>query len=185
MSDLLKSQHPGKTILNMKPTSYSSIDDLTFDKRIRGETLEQIYDYYLKQRRIKFSSQSFSQSFNPSMSLDEFIKQIGYKDKTKRNALVKINYNNPFITSYYDNNVQPNSFPLKENKKRYLLHTIAPRHSYIIDLMFENKQYCYLVAININTRKLWVESTALNIETNDEESNDDFMNKAKQTLKSS
>ena len=44
---------------------------------------------------------------------------------------------------------------------------MAPRYSYMIDLMFENRKYCYLIAININTRKLWVENT--NIKTSDDD----------------
>ena len=76
-----------------------------------------------------------------------------------------------------------NRFPLKDNK-HYQLHTIAPRFSYIIDLMFENKEFCYLVAININTRKIWVEKT--NFEpppTSEEQSEEQFAKLAKVSMK--
>ena len=60
-----------------------------------------------------------------------------------------------------------NTFPLKENLKRYRLHKIAPRGTYMIDLMFGSNKLTYLVAININTRYACVELT--NIIGNDNE----------------
>ena len=54
--------------------------------------------------------------------------------------------------------ISTSKFPFKDNK-RFYLHTIAPKGTFIIDLMFENRQFCYLIAINVNTRKLWVEPT--------------------------
>jgi len=54
--------------------------------------------------------------------------------------------------------ISTSKFPIKDNK-RFYLHTIAPKGTFIIDLMFENRQFCYLIAINVNTRKLWVEPT--------------------------
>ena len=47
-------------------------------------------------------------------------------------------------------------FPLKENLKKYQLHKVARRGTYIIDLVFVGK-LCYLFAINVNTRYLFVE----------------------------
>ncbi|KAK8877899.1 hypothetical protein M9Y10_004662 [Tritrichomonas musculus] len=46
-------------------------------------------------------------------------------------------------------------FPLKDNKK-YQLHKVSPKDTYIIDLVFSGK-LCYLFAINVNTRYLFVE----------------------------
>ncbi len=51
-----------------------------------------------------------------------------------------------------------NSFPLKDNKKRYSLHVVAPIGTYIIDLMFVSG-FVYLIAINVNTRKAYARST--------------------------
>ena len=76
---------------------------------------------------------------------------IGFKSANKVKALKALYpekaINETTTTSY---------FPLKQNIKRYQLHKVAKRHSYIIDLMFVDK-LCYLVAININTRFLIVE----------------------------
>ncbi|KAK8881859.1 hypothetical protein M9Y10_044495 [Tritrichomonas musculus] len=76
---------------------------------------------------------------------------IGFKSVNKVKALKALypekTINEITTTSY---------FPLKQNIKKYQLHKVAKRHSYIIDLMFVDK-LCYLVAININTRFLIVE----------------------------
>ena len=76
---------------------------------------------------------------------------IGFKSANKVKALKALypekTINETTTTSY---------FPLKQNIKRYQLHKVAKRHSYLIDLMFVDK-LCYLVAININTRFLIVE----------------------------
>ena len=57
--------------------------------------------------------------------------------------------------------IQPqptNSFPMKDNKK-YQLHKIGPRGTYMIDLMFGENGLVYLVGINVNTRYGMVELT--------------------------
>ena len=76
---------------------------------------------------------------------------IGFKSANKVKALKALypekTINETTTTSF---------FPLKQNIKRYQLHKVSKRHSYIIDLMFIDK-LCYLVAININTRFLIVE----------------------------
>ena len=45
-------------------------------------------------------------------------------------------------------------FNQKEQTKKYMLKTVAPRHSFIIDYFFPGK-FIYLLAININTRKAY------------------------------
>lgn len=55
-------------------------------------------------------------------------------------------------------------FPDKLNRK-YLKHFVKPYGSWMIDLMFTD-ELCYLVAININTRKLFVMPT--NFQNDDE-----------------
>ena len=117
---------------------------------IHNLTIDEIYDYYIQKRSEKYNIETFK--------LEPFTtNKSGYKRK-------------------YSTDI-PNYFPLKSNIKKYSLHTISPRYSYIIDLMFENRKYCYLVAININTRKLWVECTNLikiNLKKNDNETDEDF-----------
>ena len=91
---------------------------------------------------------------------DQLFKGVGYKSFDKINHLLNTDFGKniqleltPKIKNY---------FPLKQNQKHFQLHTIAPKHSFIIDLMFENKIYCYLIAININTRKLYAVQTNIN-----------------------
>lgn len=78
------------------------------------------------------------------------INTIGFKSRSKIKALQSI----------YPNRKSPDnetsSFPLKRNIKQYQLHKVCPRGTYLIDIMFMDKYY-YLVAINVNTRYLFVE----------------------------
>ena len=60
------------------------------------------------------------------------------------------------------------SFPLKDNKKKYSLHVVAPIGTYIMDLMFVSG-FVYLIAINVNTRKAYAASTTNY--SNDDEAN--------------
>ncbi len=76
---------------------------------------------------------------------------IGFKSKNKINALM-----NQYKTLKPKIEIVNSYFPLKQNEKMYSLHKVASRNTYLIDLMFEDK-FVYLVAININTRYLFVE----------------------------
>ena len=162
----------------------TQIDKLTFKIRRGNDTLNNVYDYYLEQRRIKLASHQIKISpLDSNMNIDEFNKIIGYKGLNKRKTLIKSNYGNiQTIKLTNDAMTSINSFPLKENKQ-YFLHTIAPEYSYIMDLMFENKEFCYLVLININTRKLWVEETSFNIPLKEDETDEQFTKRAKELIK--
>ena len=86
-------------------------------------------------------------------------RTIGFKSPNKVEALRKINQD-------LQPNTQPKaSFPLKKNIKEYQLHQISSRGSYIIDLMFIY-HLCYLVAINMNTRYLYVKLTNIELGEN-------------------
>mgnify|MGYP001119269763 CR=1 FL=1 len=76
---------------------------------------------------------------------------IGFKSANKVKALKAL-----YPEKTINESTTTSFFPLKQNIKRYQLHKVSKRHSYIIDLMFIDK-LCYLVAININTRFLIVE----------------------------
>ena len=76
---------------------------------------------------------------------------VAFRSKNKIDALTK-QFQNLKTKDYNYNSY----FPLKQNNKQYSLHKVASRNSYLIDLMFETK-FVYLVAININTRYLFVE----------------------------
>ena len=130
------------------PKTIDDIKNFTYKYRKGYETINDIYDYYIQKRTEKYNRLHYK--------LEPFItNKHGYK--SKQNA-----------------EYTPNYFPLKSNFKTYSLHTIAKRHSYIIDLMFENRKYCYLVAININTKKLWVEPTNIKINHVEDESEQQF-----------
>ena len=95
---------------------------------------------------------------NKDMPINDFRDKIGYKDKKKRLALSKANYGS--INDEVLKTFPINRFPLKQNIKNYSLHTIAPKDTYMMDLMFDNhNEFCYLVLINVNTRKLYVRQT--------------------------
>ena len=130
------------------PKSIDEIKSLTYLYRKGYETFNTIYDYYIQKRTEKYNRLHYK--------LEPFTtKKHGYKSKRKGEQI-------------------SNYFPLKSNFKAFRLHTIAKRHSYIIDLMFENRKYCYLVAININTRKLWVEPTNIKINHVENETEQEF-----------
>ena len=71
-------------------------------------------------------------------------------------------------------------FPLKQNLKKYQLHKVSKRYTYLIDLMFVDK-LCYLIAINVNTRYLFA-GLMNNIVFNENDTDED---KAKRFSKAS
>ena len=112
-----------------------------------------------EQQAYKFYQDEFFAVPGVSIKIDEPKKldKLGFKDENKY----------IFGTRAYEikpkfNYTISNSFPLKENKK-YQLHKIAPRGTYIIDFMFNGK-LTYLVAINVNTRYGCVELTNISNE---------------------
>ena len=130
-------------------------------------TSSQLYKVYSDEYDLLNTNNIMKTSFNAT---SKFNRGIGYKTANKQNYLRK---HNQELKNEPAPNVDYGRFPLKQNLKQYQLHVIAPRHSFIIDLMFENNVICYLVAVNINTRKLFVEPTNI--------SEDDVSNKMKST----
>ena len=116
----------------------SSWNDVNRNKTTREYYNEYLEKYYRQSGQIKTAIVPFGNTF-------------GYKSKKKYNALLQINPNLKPV----DNNI-PSSFPLKDNIKKYQVHKVAARNTYIIDLMFSGK-LCYLVCINVNTKFLIVE----------------------------
>ena len=95
----------------------------------------------------------------------QFTNISGFRSKNKVKALQSLK---PELKTNTD---QPSSFPLKENKKKYQLHKVAPRNTYLVDIMIVRDLY-YLVAINVNTRYLFVKLTNLQV-SEDEYSKED------------
>jgi hypothetical protein len=64
------------------------------------------------------------------------------------------------------NAVQYEPFNLKLNKP-YMLHAVYQPNTYLIDLMFINREIVYLVCVNGNTRRLYAEPTNITIPAGD------------------
>ena len=109
-----------------------------------GLSLERNYDTF---KRLYFQQPGTTIAYTEQ----PFTGLIGFKGKNKVAAIKALQ------PTLKETTTQVNSFPLKQNKK-YQLHKVAARYSYLIDLMFSGK-LTYLVAININTRYLYVQLT--------------------------
>ena len=109
-----------------------------------GLSLERNYDTF---KRLYFQQPGTTIAYTEQ----PFTGLIGFKGKNKVAAIKALQ------PTLKETTTQGNSFPLKQNKK-YQLHKVAARYSYLIDLMFSGK-LTYLVAININTRYLYVQLT--------------------------
>lgn len=101
-----------------------------------------------------------------NINKDNFLKRVGFKSKNKVESLYKQQFNEDI--KYIPEPEQKNYFPTKDNKK-YQLHKVASKGTYLIDLMFSNK-LCYLIAINVNTKYLYAELTNI-IENTDNPEN--------------
>ena len=117
-----------------------------------------------QQEAYKYYQQRFFQLPGATIKIDEpkQINKLGFKDERKYKFGTR-NYEREAKINY----TLTNSFPLEENVKRYRLHKVAPRGTYIIDFMFDDK-LVYLVAINVNTRYGMIELTNISNENGPE-----------------
>ena len=107
------------------------------------KSIEQCYEEY-KQKYFKQPGTTVTYKFNdPGL--------IGYKGKDKIKTLTPL-----FPNKHVNENKIKSSFDLKNNIKHYQLHKCSARNTWIIDFMFCDK-LAYLVAINANTKYLYVE----------------------------
>lgn len=100
---------------------------------------------------------------------------IGFKSPKKVKALKSI-----LPERAVPDTSTPSTFPLKHNIKRYQLHKTCPSGTYLIDIMFVH-DYAYLVAINVNTRYLFVECMNEVIFGKDESKDKRFLKASKDT----
>ena len=109
------------------------------------------------------------------------VEVLGFKDKDKYKFGTRSYEINPEIKQTITNH-----FPLKDNLKKYSLHKVAPRGSYMIDFMIHKKKYVYLVAININTRYAMIEMTNITVpdEKDSQESQEKVLSKDAKTTSS-
>jgi len=160
---------------------------VSIDDRLKGFANE-----HVKQQRPKMDINEFSNEYrvywmNAKRNIEQLYKI--YSDEydmltPKSSKVVLPALAEPMMKRI---NKRP-TFPLKQNLKQYKLHTIAPAHSFIIDLMFENNVICYLVAININTRKLFIQATNITneqdiIDKNNQKTSKAYINALKTIMK--
>lgn len=118
---------------------------------------------------------------NVARDVIEQINKTGFKSPQKVLKIVGEMYpeidKNDLNINYIKQHLKMpvNSFPLKENKKRYSLRVVAPVGTYIMDLMFVSG-FVYLIAINVNTRKAYAKETS--IYESDEEAKEILVDKA-------
>lgn len=134
-----------KYYIKTHPDEKNPISYEQFEKMTRGwpnslKSIKEWHQYYLENHPSNFKSSIDTKTSNI----------IGFKSPNKIKALHTL----------YPDKIAPDlsitsNFPLKINKKLYQLHKACPRGTYIIDLMFSEK-FAYLVAINVNTRYLYV-----------------------------
>lgn len=116
----------------------------------RDMSLEEAYQLYRNEiAKLPSSNIQIVKSKN--------LNKLGFKSKGKYK----------FGTRDYElfpqnHEIVKNKFPLKSNLKKYQLHKVAPRGTYMIDLMFDGKKV-YLVAINVNTRYGMVQLTNIEL----------------------
>ena len=110
-----------------------------------NKNIEKWYDEY-KERYNSLPGNTIRVEYDKTHNIKN-----GFKTKSGLNKIV----NEDKITK---------SFPLKKNK-HYQLHTIAPYGTYVIDIMYDN-DLSYLIAIEVNSRFTFAETTNRAIGTN-------------------
>ncbi len=118
------------------------------------------YTLYLERRNKineQIANKQYTEKVNEKVNEEEYIINTGYKGVDKIKHLYKTNYGID-VGNIKISEENKNYFPMKENKKKYSLHKVAARKTYLIDLMKSGKIY-YLIAINVNTRYLLAEPT--------------------------
>ena len=133
--------------------SFDDFKEITKDwNKGKNKSIERWYDEY-NDRLLKIPGKPIRYEETPLTGL------IGFKGRDKVNA-IKLNLyptgglNSAEYTRQY--------FPLKSNKKKYQLHKVASRNTWMIDLMICSK-LTYLVMINVNTKYLCVELTNIEL----------------------
>ena len=84
--------------------------------------------------------------------------------KHSRNDNPDIPELNHISNSIPDRHLPVNYIDMEYHRKNYFLHHVSKPGTYQMDLMFDGQKsefQCYLVAINVNTRKLYAQSTKI------------------------
>lgn len=129
--------------------SLEDFEKLTAEWNKGKKSLESWYKEY----QNKYFQQPGAKIKTPNVELTGL---FGFKGKDKIKALRLLN---PELKE--EKGKITSSFPLKENIKRFQLHRVAERNTWMIDLMeiyINNKQPLkYLIAINVNTKFLYAQ----------------------------
>ena len=139
------------------PLQFNEFKEIIRPFKPKSKTFKKAYDEY-KNIFNKIPEETIVYQSTPLTNIS------GFRSTVKNKALQKLKPNLKINTD------KPSSFPLKDNKK-YHLHKVAPRNTYLIDIMIVRDLY-YLVAINVNTRYLYVKLTNLQV-SEDEYSKED------------
>lgn len=132
----------------------------------KERTMDEWYELYYK--NLHEALPGLTYTYNTDSDKD--ISHMVYKSPNKRKVLYKYDFpstgdkemdadNDYLLDKLLEEDLKnkeyiPRSFPLKFNK-RYYLHKVSSPNTYMIDIMFTGK-FAYLVAINVNTRYLFV-----------------------------
>ena len=109
-------------------------------------------EHTMKQWYKLYKNKFYNQAGNSIQIDPSTLKYHAYKSKNKIDKLKKIGVD---LEELQREDYETNTFPINDNKKFYL-HSCKSPHTYFIDYMFEF-DYCYLIAINANTRYLYVQ----------------------------
>ena len=154
------------SIQRVKPLKINELSLNINDKLLelhRTMNLQRMHEFYLKNLPQRIVKNKFNK-LKPTLkvlSLNSFIHpdkkekhdlKNPWRTKTKANFFMKKNGWDEQERNNWTEEILRDSFNEKQQKKKYMLHTIAPRHSFIIDYFFPGK-FIYLLCVNVNTRK--------------------------------
>ena len=140
------------------PLRFKEFKEIIRPFKPKNKTFQKAYDDY---KKIFDNKAENTIVYKPT----PFTNISGFRSKDKFKALQSLK---PELEI---NTEKPSSFPLKTNMKKYQLHKIAPRNTYLIDIMIVRDLY-YLIAININTRYLFAKLTNLQVSEDEYSKND-------------
>ena len=167
-------QHPEKLVAKDEGTLFPSASEVqreTFNNKLKKYVIEHMNNDLLTYEDFERLIRGWNRGRKSLKECYENYKNLYFKQpgttiqytETKDTGL--IGYKSPdkievlkglFPKKQIVDNTVKASFNLKSNIKRYQLHKCASRNTWIIDLMFCDK-LSYLVAINVNTKYLFVE----------------------------
>ena len=130
--------------------SYINDRLLIFHRVFTSEEMFEFYKHNLPQKVIKTKEPQKQKEINPKEHVTEVVNP--WRSKNKVMNFGKRNGWSDWKIESVKEDIMRDSFNTKKQAKSYMLRTVAPRHSFIIDYFFPGK-FIYLLAVNVNTRK--------------------------------